>query len=459
MISTQAKRRAEGPLADLGEFDPDVLVEEVITTIDQLFVSALAVEIEWVAISTFWHSLVGVDADGKPTTPLLSWADTRAAQEAKKLRAAFDEREIHARTGCRFQASYWPAKLQWLRRAWPERFAATRQWLGFGEYLCLRLFGETAAGVSLASATGLFNQRACDWDWDFISELDLSADTLPRIDHRQPVLTESCKRRWPQLAAARLALVVGDGASNNIGAGCSTKEKIALMIGTSGAMRVVFAGGPPEELPPALWSYRVDRKRVAVGGALSDGGGLFRWLTTSLNLETTDLESRLAALEPDAHGLTILPFWSGERSTGWSPDARAAILGLKQETDPIEIVRAALEAIAYRFALIARALDCVAPQAAVIASGNALRSSPVWIQILADVLGRPITVGEAAEASIRGAALLALEAVGKIASIEDVSVSSAEVLQPGVFQPDLERHARYREGLARQEELYQRLIG
>ncbi len=459
-IATQTRRRSGGALSELGEFDPDALVEEVITTIDELFSLTEAGAIEFIAISTFWHSLVGVDADGKPTTPLLTWADTRAAQAAKELRAEFDEREIHARTGCRFHASYWPAKLRWLRRELHESFVATRQWLGFGEYLCLRLFGETAAQVSLASATGLFNQRTCNWDADFIRTLDISLDTLPEINNNDPKLAEGFAQRWPALAEARLAVVAGDGATNNIGAGCSTKDRIALMIGTSGAMRVVYAGGPPDQLPSALWSYRVDHNRVAVGGALSDGGGLFRWLTESLNLhDLDDLESQLAALEPDAHGLTILPFWSGERSTGWSPDARAAIFGLRQETQPVEIVRAALEAIAYRFAAIARALDTVAPDATVIASGNALRSSPVWIQIVADVLGRPITLGTAAEASTRGAALLALEAVGKIAAIEDVSVSTAEVFQPGLFQPDSARHARYREGLVRQEELYARLFG
>src|SRR4029079_19476632 len=112
--------------------------------------------------STFWHSLVGVDHDGSPTTPLLSWADTRAARVAKDLRASFNEDEVHARTGCRFHASYWPAKLLWIRSEWPGRFGNTDRWLGFGEYVCLRLFGETSGRVSLASATGLFNQRACD---------------------------------------------------------------------------------------------------------------------------------------------------------------------------------------------------------------------------------------------------------------------------------------------------------
>ena len=124
-------------------------------------------------------------------------------------------------------------------------------------------------------------------------------------------------------------------------------------------------------------------------------------------------------------------------------------------------------AIAYRFASIARALEITAvgaPGARIVATGNALRSSRAWIQIIADVLGRPVTLGTTAEASIRGAALLALEAVGKIAAIEDVSVPTAEVFQPDVFQPDvfqpdMARHARYREGLARQEELYARLFG
>jgi gluconokinase len=455
----QGRRRSEGTLSDLGEFDPDALVDEVVSTIDELIASSETNEIQFIAISTFWHSLVGIDAEGSPTTPLLSWADTRAAGIATNLRGSFNENEIHARTGCRFHASYWPAKLLWIRSEWPERFAATGTWLGFGEYLSLRLFGETSASISLASATGLFNQRACDWDWEFIHALDITSGTFPRIDdENRPRLTDAFARRWPALASARLAIVAGDGATNNIGAGCSTKDKLALMVGTSGAMRVVFAGDPPDELPSALWSYRASRTRVAVGGALSDGGGLLRWLRESLNLEATDLESQLAALEPDSHGLTILPFWSGERSTGWSPAARGVIFGLKQDTQPVEIVRASLEAIAYRFALIHRALEVIAPNAKVVATGNALRSSPVWIQIVADVLGRPVALGHAAEASTRGAALLALEAVGKIATIEDVSVSSAEVFAPEVFQPDIARHARYREGLARQEELYDRLL-
>jgi gluconokinase len=441
-------RRAFTTVSDFAELDADQIVAEVIDTIDELLANS-ARQIDLIAISAFWHSLIGIDASGFSTTPLLTWADTRAARFATALRENFDEHEIHARTGCRFHPSYWPAKLQWLKEERREKFLNTRYWLGFAEYLCLRLFGERTTSISMASATGLFNQRECDWDWNFVQALGISRDTLPEIKTQTSArLSESFALRWPTLAEARLVTILGDGAANNIGAGCSTKDRIALMIGTSGAMRVVFAGDPPAELASALWNYRVNQQRVVVGGALSDGGGLLQWLAESLKIDEVDIR----ALEPDAHGLTVLPFWSGERSTGWSSDARGGIFGLRQKTTPSEIVRATLEAIAYRFALIARALDEVAPNATIFASGNALRSSPAWLQIMADVLGRPLLFGGTAEASIRGAALLALEAVGKIGTIEEDSIAIEQV-----FEPDLSRHARYQHGLARQEELYRQL--
>src|SRR5918911_89068 len=107
--------RARTAASDFGELDPDILVDEVIKTIDDLFTYHYhsAAQIELIAISTFWHSLLGVDVDGRPTTPLLTWADTRAAQVANNLRSQFAEPQIHSRTGCRFHPSYWPAKLGW----------------------------------------------------------------------------------------------------------------------------------------------------------------------------------------------------------------------------------------------------------------------------------------------------------------------------------------------------------
>jgi gluconokinase len=123
-------------------------------------------------------------------------------------------------------------------------------------------------------------------------------------------------------------------------------------------------------------------------------------------------------------------------------------------TRPIEILRAAMEAVAYRFAHIARALDEFAPHAEIRASGGALSSSPVWTQMLADVLARPVKLSLAREASSRGAALLALESLGVINELPDTDGETSRT----TFNPDMEAHARYRAGLERQELVYQSLL-
>ena len=461
VAGVRTKRLSTG-VADFSATDAGALLARVAQTIDaklyELQIYEPTTRIQLIAISCFWHSLVGVDETGRATTPVLGWADNRAAAAATQLSSRLDESRVHARTGCRLHPSYWPAKLLRLRTEEPESFSATTRWCSFSEYLALHLFGESALSVSMASATGLLDQRTCEWDQELLEVLGVSVESLPEIASPNRAfqgLAPDYAARWPQLSDARTFPAIGDGAANNIGAGCTSKEKVALMIGTSGAMRVLFAGEPPPSVPPELWCYRADRTRVIVGGALSDGGGLYRWLRESLLTEydSESIEHQLGRMEPDAHGLTVLPFWAGERSVGWNADARGAILGLSLQTRPIEILRAAMEAVAYRFALIARALEPLAPQGTIMAAGNALNASPTWVQILADVLGRQIVLSETTEASLRGAALLALEAAGKIQSIEEISTPVESI-----FDPDMSRHAVYQPGLERQQRMYERVI-
>lgn len=443
----------------LAEMEPEAAVQLVVQTIDDLLaIAPTEKHIELISISCFWHSLIGIDAAGNNTTRILGWADTRSVKITKDLRARFNEKEVHTRTGCRFHPSYWPAKLLWLQAEQAQAFRDTRCWLGFAEYLSLRLFGEKSSSVSMASATGLFNQRTQDWDFAFVRALNISTETLPAlaVSNRTTIrLLEEYRLQWPQLNEACLCPAIGDGAANNIGAACHNRQRAALMVGTSGALRTLFEGEPPDEMPAGLWCYRADRMRVVVGGALSDGGGLYHWLTETLVVDPDreSLQENLAQMVPDAHGLTVLPFWAGERSTGWTPNARGAILGLSVQTQPQDILRAAMEAVAYRFARIVESLDTIAPGAQIFAAGNALSSSPLWTQIIADVLNRPVSFSGLTEASTRGAALLALEAAGKIRSIEEFSVPVEKV-----FEPDKSRHARYQEGLARQQKFYELII-
>ena len=453
------------------ELDADAAVAEIVSLIDKTLAETpreILTQTEALTVACFWHSLVGIDADAA-VTPVYGWADTRAARQAERLRRERDERDAHARTGCRFHPSYWPAKLLWIREERPREWSKAVRWMSFGEFLTLRLCGEASASVSMASGTGLFNQHLCEWDAPLLGSLNLSVEQLPLLAHdgQTFTLTREYAERWPELRVASVFPAIGDGAANNVGAGCTTRESVALMVGTSGAMRVAYEGAVPRELHESLWCYRVDRRRVVVGGALSDGGGLFDWMRDAFMRSALDvaperakefdgeaLEEELAAIAPDAHGLTVLPFWSGERSTGWHAQARGAILGLTSHTRPVEIVRAGLEAVAYRFALISDALlPHAAPHAEICASGGALRASSVWTQIIADALGRPIRLSSVEEASSRGAVLLALEALGKIKDVADTKAPPGDL-----FEPDMSRHDVYRRGLQRQQKFYELLV-
>ncbi len=415
-------------------------------------------EIRAVAASSFWHSLVGIDERGKPTTKVFGWADTRSRKYIADLRKNLDETKAHNRTGARFHSSFWTAKLLWLKKDFPKVFEKTAKWLSFSDFAALKLFGEAKTNVSMASATGIFDIRQNVWDKDLIKFLKIKQANLPEIvanDAQTFQLNSKYKKRWERLKNTEWFLAIGDGAANNIGAGCVEREKAALMIGTSGAMRVAYRGDVPEKIPRGLWCYRIDRERVIIGGALSDGGGLFHWLKNNLKLNGTDdeIENEIKKRQPDEHGLTFLPFLAGERSTGYHETAYGAILGLKSATDSIDIVQAALESVAYRFAEIYDQLNGVLKIKSIIASGGALRESPVWTQIICDVLAQKMSLPDTHEASSRGAVLLALEAIGKI---EDIS--KLKTPEGTKFNFDKKRTAIYQEARKRHNEIYNLLV-
>lgn len=414
-------------------------------------------EIEYVAVSAFWHSLVGIDEKGNPTTKVFGWADTRSSSFVQFLRSGLDEGEIHNRTGARFHSSYWTAKLVWLKQKFPEIFAKTAKWLSFSDLLARRFFGEAVTSLSMASGTGIFDVRKCLWDQEICRFLQISPEKLPRIARETETFSLSPKwaRRWLKLENAKWFPAIGDGAANNVGAGCVEKSKAALMIGTSGAMRVAYEGRVPARIPVGLWCYRIDREKIIIGGALSDGGGLFRWLKDNLSLSGTDddIENEISRRLPDAHGLTFLPFLAGERSVGYHENARGAILGLKMATDAIDIVQAALEAVAFRFAEIYDQLNEICKIKQVVASGGALRESPVWTQIIADVLAQKIFLPDTREASSRGAVLFALEKIGKLDDLSNL------LKPPGrTFAFDEKRNVIYQKARQRHRKYYDLLF-
>jgi gluconokinase len=433
--------------------DADELLDLVARAVDGALSRAGDIRISGVAMSTFWHALLGLDREGRPTTPVLTWADRRAADAARELRRGLDEAALHRRTGCVLHSSYWPAKLLWLSRERTETFEKTERWVSPADYFYERFFGSSQVGTSMASATGLIDQNRRSWDGETIEALPIEQRQLsPISDEPLRGLREEWARRWPALRDVPWFPASGDGACSNVGSGCTTSDRLALMVGTTGAMRVLRKADSVE-IPNGPWCYRADEKRFVMGGALSDGGNLVRWLHNTLRLPE-EAEELLAEMEPDSHGITFLPLLAGERGPGWADQANGTIAGLSMSNTPVEILRAAMEAVALRFSLIAEIIEAASPgEKEVVATGGGLLHSPTWTGIMADALGKPVIASGVREASSRGAALLALERLGEL-EIEETEAPLGET-----FEPDPERHEIYRKALGRQRRLYEAVLG
>lgn len=391
-------------------------------------------EVLAVGMSCFWHSLLAVGASDQPQSGVLSWADNRARAHVEVLRELMDEDAVHARLGTPFHTSYWPAKLLWLRDVRPELFASKLRWMGFGEFVALRWTKKPLVSLSMASGTGLFDQNTCEFDEEMLSHLPIERDQLLPLGDADDALELKAELadRWPRLASAKWFPCLGDGACSNIGGGGTDASTLALNAGTSGALRVVlpdFSGAPPR----GLWRYRVDKRRSLVGGALSNCGNVLAWARATLQLPD-DWQTQLAQMTPAAHGLQVLPFLAGERAPIWNPNAHFALAGATLHTSSMDILRACLEAAALRFRVLGELLSPLAPNAQIVFSGGALEHVPAWQTIVCDAMNRPICASKEPEASARGAALMALEALGIIQNMSEVSFERGEVLQPDAAQ-------------------------
>lgn len=396
------------------ELNPIAAIVQTRNAIDRVLSAHPGIFVRFVSFCAFWHSLCGLDSNNEPTTPILGWADGRAREFSPMLKQKFDEKSIHERTGAHFHSSFWPAKMLWVREKRPDIWERTARWLSFSDICQLNLFGDARTSVSMASATGIFDQARCTWDEELLRFIGIDESQMPEIVTREGVMRPSREAiaRWPQLAHAELLPAIGDGAADTVGAGCTKLGEAVLMIGTSASMRMMYEGEPPQHLPAGLWSYRLDENRVVVGGALSDGGNLITLFRRKYAVRG-DINQELAHRKRDER-LRVEPFFFGERSTGYREDAKGEILGFDDRHDGIDVILAAMHAIADRLADIAERLERFAPIVSIRASGGTLREYPVWREIIEAKLGKAITPSNTRESSLRGTVLLALERLGKM---------------------------------------------
>lgn len=438
--------------------DPKEICKSVFECLDEIFSGdgCRGEQIAAVGVSSLAATVVGLSTAGETLTPLYLWADKRGADETLELGRAVDAERARQRTGCPFHPSFLPVRLRWLRTRNPELFHRVARWQPIDGYIRERLFGSPAdCGLSIASWTGLLDLQAECWDGELLDAVGIGESLLPPLTASaatQTGLRAEYAARWPELGETPWFPALADGAAAVLGA-AGRSDYFVANIGTSASLRRLL--DRDVKVPSTnLTRFLLDRGATVLGGAVSDAGCLDEWLRSVLRLPGSPELEKVVARRPAAcHGLAVLPFWSGERSQGWSRNAQGVVHGLTLNTDAIDMLIAAREAVVYQLTLIYRALATVSggPRA-VVASGGAARSLS-WMQALADSLGTEVRISSDLETASRGTALWTLREIGAPVETEEPPRIST------VLMPNPERYEMHREALRRQSEIHDRLLG
>lgn len=367
-----------------------------------------------VALGTYMHSLVLAGAGGQWLTPVILWSDTRSAAQAERVRAADPARRLYADTGCPPHPMYPLYKLRWFQEQGSPELDRARV-ASVKDLLIESLTGEWVLDHAVATATGLCALGDLDWHPDALAWAGITRTQLPPLVPPTTTLPLSADAagRIGLPAGTPVVVGAGDGMLANIGVGAIRPGICAITVGTSAAVRTIH-GSPAIDPAGRTWCYHLLPGQWVVGGALNNGGNVLDWLEAMYGPaggHTAWIE-RAAGVPPGAGGLLFLPFLAGERSPGWNARARGVLLGLGMEHGPAHVARAALEGIAFRLRSVVGAVaELSGPLTEIRASGG-LSRSPLWGQILADVLDRDVMVPAEVEGSAYGAFALGRLALG-----------------------------------------------
>lgn len=363
----------------------------------------------FISFSSAMHSLMLLDEQNQPLTDCMLWADNRAAEQAERLRATPEGKFIYQRTGIPIHTFSPLTKLWWLKEEEPALFQQAHKFISAKEYIWYHLTGAFQVDSSMASGTGMLNLQSLQWDAEVLRDLGIVEEQLSTIVPTT-FFTQSLDGQHT------LVIGAGDGPLASLGTGAIDEGKIALTIGTSGALRLPVRGPKVDPEMRTQCYHLLDDQYLSLG-AVNNGAVVLQWLKENV-LETEEsyetLFERAATVPAGADGLLFVPYLLGERAPIWDAKARGVMLGLSIQHQQAHFVRAAMEGIVLGLRHIAEVLLPNAAERAgmeIRASGGFAKSE-LWLQIVADVFQMRVVVAETVEGSAWGAVMLGCKALG-----------------------------------------------
>ena len=444
------------------EQDPEVIWKAFADCIKKI-ISVLKYPPVSISLSSAMHSLVVLNKKNKPITSLITWADTRSAGIAERLRNLPEAEQIYNATGTPIHSMSPLCKIIWIRKNKPQIFKAAFKLISIKEFIWYRLFDKYEIDHSIASATGLFNIESFEWNQPSLQLCGINSSQLSEL-----VPTDFIRKDINAATASFLSIPANtsfcigasDGCLANAGSYALEKGTAALTIGTSGAVRIA-SPEPILNFGAMNFNYVLDSQTFICGGPVNNGGNIVDWLfSTFLNIsepseeDYKDLFKTISKVPAASKGLIFLPYLYGERSPVWDEKSSGFFFGIKPFHTNSFFLRAALEGICYSMNQVMEIVESSAKKIQQLNAGGGFISSKTWLKILADITGKKLCLIETEDSSAVGAVLLNLKA---LKMIKNYSVLKPE--KNVVIEPDMNNHKVYKKYYAVFKKLYEPMKG
>jgi xylulokinase len=413
---------------------PDLWWQATIAGIRQVLAQTQVdpADVQGVGLTGQMHGLVLLDGDDQVLRPAILWNDQRTGAECDEIRQRLGKERLIQITGNDALTGFTAPKILWVKNNEPQIWAQAKHILLPKDYVRYRLTSRYATDKAGGAGTLLFDVRQRDWSRVVVEALGIDPVWLPPTFEGTAVTGHVSPQAAEATGLQAGTPVVGGGGDQSaqaVGVGVVEPGIVALTLGTSG---VVFASTAEPFIEPQgrlhAFCHAVPGRWHLMGVMLSAGGSL-RWYRDTLapGVDFDTLLAPAAEVSPGSEGLLYLPYLTGERTPYPDPLARGAFVGLTVRHTQAHLTRAVLEGVAFglrdSFELMKEA--GLADITQVRVSGGGARS-PLWRQILADVLGVELVTVNTTEGAAYGAAILAATGAGVFS---DVASACAAVIR------------------------------
>lgn len=389
--------------------------------------------VEAVCFSAAMHSLLAVDEKGEALTMAMTWADTRSQPQAVRLKKDPALADLYSITGVPVHPMSPLCKIAWLQEEQSEVYQVAARFVSIKEYLFFHLCGQWMVDYGMASATGMFDTAALAWSKPAMAGIGIGEEQLstPVDPLTHFPLSEAGRKLLPALFEKTIFITgSSDGCLANLGSGAIGEEEAALTIGTSGAIRLLSKKklNDPQQ---RLFTYRMNADYYLCGGAINNGGLAISWFTEAFGGagdqdDPGKLLQQLEKIRAGSDGLVCLPYLTGERAPVWDAAAKASFTGVTLQHTRQHFCRALVEGICFSLRQIMEAIEENGVRLRMIHAGGGFTQTHTWVQILADILGKKISIADDADASVQGAVYLARLVTGSLENIEAIPQHSVE---------------------------------